>query len=64
MHARPGELFTMKGHFLGQLDRDARTLAARGSGSEPPCRVGWSAAGYAVLVNPCRDVHAEHGEMR
>ena len=64
MHARPGEVFVTKGHYVGGLDRDARILGVRASSSQPPGRVGWSVDGCAVLVNPCHDVYIDDGGMR
>lgn len=42
MQAQAGDKIVVKGHRVGESDRDAIVLEVRGAGGEPPFVVRWS----------------------
>jgi len=58
--ARPGDRFVIKGHRVGQPDRDAEILEVRGPDGGPPFLVRWSDDGHVGLVYPGSDATVEH----
>jgi hypothetical protein len=63
--AKVGDRIIVKGHHIGQPDRDAVVLDVRGGDGEPPYRVQWSDDGHEGLFFPGSDasiVHYEHAE--
>jgi hypothetical protein len=61
--AKVGDMIVVKGHHLGEPDRDAVVLEVHGADGEPPYVVQWSADGHEGLFFPGSDasvVHYEH----
>jgi hypothetical protein len=60
MHATKGDRLVIKGHRLGEPDRDAEIVEVRGSQGEPPWLVRWSDDGHEGLFFPGSDAFVEH----
>jgi hypothetical protein len=60
MHAVVGDRLVIKGHRVGEHDRDARILEVRGPRGEPPFLVEWSDDGHHSLMFPGPDAVVEH----
>jgi Domain of unknown function (DUF1918) len=61
--AKVGDKIVVKGHHLGEPDRDAVVLEVHGADGEPPYVVQWSADGHEGLFFPGSDasvVHYQH----
>lgn len=58
--ARPGDRLVIRGHRLGEHERDAEILEALGENGGPPFRVRWSDTGAETLLFPGSDAHIEH----
>ena len=66
MKAKVGDKIVVKGHHLGQPDRDAVVLEVRGADGAPPYRVRWLEDGHEGLFFPGTDtsvVHYEHAKQ-
>jgi Domain of unknown function (DUF1918) len=64
--AKVGDKIVVKGHRLGEPDRDAVVLEVRGADGEPPYLVRWAMDGHESLFFPSSDasvVHYEHPEQ-
>jgi hypothetical protein len=62
--AAEGDKLVVKGHHVGEPDRDAEVLEVRGTDGGPPYLVRWSDDGHEGLYFPGSDalaVHYEHG---
>jgi hypothetical protein len=55
MHAKPGDRIIIKGHRLGEPDRDGEVLEARGKGGGSPFLVRWGETGHVGLLYPGSD---------
>lgn len=55
MHAKPGDRIIIKGHRIGEPDRDGEVLEARGEGGGPPFLVRWGESGHVGLLYPGSD---------
>jgi hypothetical protein len=53
--AKVGDRIVVKGHHLGDPDRDAVVLEVHGADGEPPYMVRWSADGHEGLFFPGTD---------
>lgn len=65
MKAAVGDKIVVKGHYVGEPDRDAVVLEVHGADGDPPYLVRWSEDGHEGLYFPGTDastVHYEHGE--
>jgi Domain of unknown function (DUF1918) len=60
LSARPGDRLVIHGHHLGEPERDAEILEARGKQGGPPFRVRWQDDGHESLVFPSSDASVEH----
>jgi hypothetical protein len=63
MKAKVGDKIVIKGHHLGEPERDALVLDVRGPDGEPPYFVRWAEDGHEGLFFPGTDasvVHFEH----
>ena len=58
--ARPGDRLVIKGHRVGQPDRDAKILEVRGPDGGPPFLVRWTDDGHIGLVYPGSDARVVH----
>ena len=59
MHAEVGDRLVIKGHHVGDAERDAEILEVRGENGAPPYRVRW-ADGHEGLFFPGTDASVEH----
>ncbi|HLF41270.1 MAG TPA: DUF1918 domain-containing protein [Acidimicrobiia bacterium] len=64
MQAKVGDRLVIKGHHVGDHDRDAEILEVRGPDGGPPFRVRWAADGHESLCFPGSDAVVEHFEHR
>ena len=55
MRATVGDQLLIKGHHVGESDRDAEILEVRGVRGEPPWLVRWSDDGHEGLFFPGPD---------
>lgn len=60
MHASAGDRLVIKGHYVGEPDRDAEILEVRGEDGGPPYRVRWEEDGHEGLFFPGSDAVIEH----
>jgi Domain of unknown function (DUF1918) len=60
MRATVGDRLVIKGHHVGEHDRDAEILRVRGENGGPPYFVRWSDDGQEGLVFPGPDATVEH----
>lgn len=60
----PGDRLVIKGHHLGQPDRDAEILEVLGEHGGPPYRVRWADSGRETLLFPGADAVVEHYRRR
>lgn len=64
MRAAVGDRLVIKGHRVGEHDRDAEVLEVRGEKGGPPYLVRWSDDGHEGLVFPGSDASVEHFRHR
>jgi hypothetical protein len=64
MKATAGDRLVIKGHYVGEPDRDAEILEVRGEGGAPPYLVRWSDDGHEGLFFPSTDATIEHFPRR
>jgi hypothetical protein len=62
MHASAGDRIIIKGHRVGEPDRDCEVLEARGPGGTAPFLVRWSEDGHEALLFPGTDAFVQHFE--
>lgn len=65
MHASVGDRIVIKGHKVGEHDRDCEVLEVHGADGTPPYVVRWEEDGQEALFFPGSDatvVHYEHTE--
>lgn len=55
MHAQIGTRIVVKGHHIGDPDRDCEVLEIHGKDGEPPYLVRWSDDGHEGLYYPGDD---------
>jgi hypothetical protein len=55
MHAEIGTRIVVKGHHIGDPDRDCEVLEIHGRDGEPPYLVRWSEDGHEGLYYPGDD---------
>ena len=60
MRAAIGGRLVIKGHHVGEPDRDAKILEVRGEDGGPPWLVRWSDDGHEGLFFPGPDAAVEH----
>ncbi len=63
MHAQKGDRLVIRGHHVGDLDRDGEILEV-GEHGAPPYRVRWSDDGHEGLIFPGSDAVIRHPEPR
>lgn len=64
MRASVGDRLIIKGHVIGEHDRDGRILEVRGPDGAPPYLVEWSDDGHVGLLFPGSDAVVEHYPQR
>lgn len=62
MRASVGDRIVIKGHRVGEHDRDCHVLEVRGRDGAPPYRVQWGDNGHETLFFPGSDAVVEHFE--
>ncbi|MGZ4126729.1 MAG: DUF1918 domain-containing protein [Actinomycetota bacterium] len=60
MQASVGDRLVIKGHHVGDADRDAEILEVHGAHGGPPYLVRWSDDGHVALIFPSSDAFVEH----
>jgi len=60
MRASVGDRLVVKGHHVGDPDRDAEILEVHGTDGGPPYLVRWSDDGHEGLFFPSTDSTIEH----
>ena len=64
MRAVVGDVLVIKGHRVGEPERNAEVLEVRGDDGGPPYLVRWSADGHEGLFFPSTDATVEHRPQR
>lgn len=59
MHARVGDRIVIKGHRIGEPERDCEVLEVRGADGGPPYLVRWGDSGHQTLFFPGNDAVVE-----
>jgi hypothetical protein len=62
MRASVGDRMIIKGHRVGEHDRDGEVLEVRGSDGGPPYVVRWGDTGHETLFFPGSDAVIQHFE--
>lgn len=60
MQATAGDRIVIKGHHIGEHDRDCEVLEVRGPDGTPPYLVRWDDTGRESLFFPGPDAHVQH----
>ncbi len=60
MRAAIGDKIVVRGHRVGEADRDAVILDVEGPDGGPPYRVRWSDDGHEGVFFPGEDASVEH----
>ena len=60
MRAAIGDKIVVRGHRVGEANRDAVILAVEGPDGGPPYRVRWSDDGHEGVFFPGEDASVEH----
>jgi hypothetical protein len=55
MHATVGDHIVIRGHHIGEHDRDCEIVGLSGAGDEPPYLVRWDDSGHESLFFPGPD---------
>ncbi len=63
MQAARGDRLVIKGHHVGEPDRDAEILEVKAADGAPPWLVRWSDDGHEGLFFPGPDATIEHFEV-
>lgn len=58
--ASPGDRIVIKGHHVGEHERDGEILEVRGEDGGPPYLVRWTDDGHVSEFFPSSDAHVEH----
>jgi hypothetical protein len=62
MQASVGNRIVIKGHRVGEPDRDCEVLEVRGEDGGPPYLVRWGESGHETLFFPGPDATVTHYE--
>jgi hypothetical protein len=62
MRASVGDRILVKGHHIGDADRDGEVLEVRGPDGGPPFLVRWGDTGHEALFFPGPDAVVQHFE--
>lgn len=60
MQAAAGDRIIIRGHRVGEPDRDGRILEVRGADGSPPYLVQWEEDGHEGLLFPGSDAVIHH----
>jgi len=58
--ASVGDRLIIRGHRVGEPERDAEIIEVRGADGSPPYLVRWSVDGHESLVFPGSDAFVQH----
>jgi len=58
--ARPGDRIVVRGHHVGERERDGEIIEVLGEGGGPPFVVRWSDDGHVSRIFPGSDAYVEH----
>jgi hypothetical protein len=64
MHASVGDRIVIKGHRIGEPDRDCEVIAVEGEDGTPPYRVRWDEDGHESWFFPGTDAVVQHFRKR
>ena len=64
LHAAPGDRLVVRGHRIGEPERDAEILEVCGAEGLPPYTVRWSDDGHVSRVYPSSEFYVEHFEHK
>ena len=62
LRASPGDRLVIRGHHLGEQERDGEILEVLGEDGLPPFVVHWSDDGHVSRLRPGPDAYIEHFE--
>lgn len=62
MFASIGDRIVIKGHHVGEPERDGKILEVHGTDGAPPYLVRWEDNGHESLFFPSSDASVEHFE--
>ena len=62
MRASVGDRIVIRGHHVGEPDRDCEVMELQGPDGEPPYMVRWDDSGHETLFFPGPDASLEHFE--
>jgi hypothetical protein len=62
VQATVGDRIIVRGHHLGEPDRDGEVLEVRGTNGGPPFVVRWEDSGHTGLFFPGPDAMVQHFE--
>jgi hypothetical protein len=62
LRAAKGDRLVVRGHRIGEPERDAEILEVLGDDGAPPYLVRWSDDGRVSRVYPSSDIYVEHFE--
>jgi len=60
MQASVGDRIVVKGHHIGEPDRDGQVLEVHGADGGPPYLVKWEDSGHEALFFPGPDTVVQH----
>jgi len=64
MQASVGDRIVIRGHHIGEPDRDGEVLEVHGDDGGPPYRVRWEDSGNEALFFPGSDASVQHFDHR
>ncbi|MFP5487562.1 MAG: DUF1918 domain-containing protein [Acidimicrobiia bacterium] len=62
MTTEVGDRIVIRGHKVGEHDRDGEILEVRGPGGGPPFLVRWDDDGHESIIYPGTDAFVHHYE--
>jgi hypothetical protein len=60
VQAQVGDRIVIRGHRVGEHDRDGEIIEVRGPGGDPPWVIRWSIDGHEGLFFPGPDARIDH----
>lgn len=60
LRASPGDRLVVRGHHVGEPERDAEVLEVLGDDGAPPYLVRWEDDGHVSRIYPSSDIYIEH----
>ena len=60
LRAAPGDRISIKGHHVGEHERDGEILEVLGEDGAPPYLVRWEDDGHVSEFFPSSDAHVKH----